>query len=223
MVKFSPDVVDNLLSFAANRVSPNFDKNWVVALLSVTLLENSLRKKLVELGVPYQEVKKMSYEQIAEKLGSKFSDIDLPKLIGLIKQRNIAVHEVYRHRISMDTANEARLFLLAFIDRLYLPTNVLPRITITPRVGVAGELVGLVGTGFDRSGELKLYFHGIELSSKFFFSEDGELMCSFRVPDVPGGVSTVTLVDSSRRTATQAFTVLPHSRKQSEEKFQKTE
>ncbi len=206
---FSPDAVDNILSFAANRVSPNFDKNWLVALLSVTLLENSLRKKLVELGVPYQEVKKMTYEQIAEKLGSKFSDIDLPKLIGLIKQRNMTVHEVYRYRISMDTANEARLFLYSFIDRLYLPSDVLPNIMIMPRLGVPGELVGLIGTGFDRSGPLKLYFRGIELSSKFFSSEDGELMCSFRVPDVPGGVSTITLADSAGRTATRAFTVLP--------------
>lgn len=209
MPEFGPSAIDDMLAFMSNRVSPNFDKHWVVTLVSVTLLENALRKKLVDLGFSPEQVRDMSYKHIAKELGSKFPEIDLPRLIGLIEQRNLAVHEVYRSRISFETVTEAWNFMHSFVDRLFLPEHVLPRIAIMPRLGVPGELIGLEGSGLDRSRDLRLYFDGMELSSKFHFSSDGEFMTSFRVPDVPGGVHTVTLVDVLGRAATRAFTVLP--------------
>ncbi len=80
------------------------------------------------------------------------------------------------------------------LAELELEFFVIPEITIDPEEGEAGTLVTIVGTGFDRYGDVVITLDGDEVKEKRAGS-DGSFDTYFTVPEVDAGPYTVIAED----------------------------
>ena len=117
-----------LISEIADKFSfLGVDENWIAVLISTNLVEQAMKKKLEELGIPLkaEKVKGASFRDIVQILGTALKEKENRRLETLIKPkplydiRSKIVHAGYKMRFSQEEAQAIYVLVKNVLDGLW--------------------------------------------------------------------------------------------------------
>lgn len=103
----------------SGQLNTNLDKNWALATICLTLIENLVKGKLVQLGEAPSKKFPDNASRFVKLLREKQGiDVDYAKLRGFYEERAVAVHEAYEHPLSKDVAEESLEFTKKLLQKV---------------------------------------------------------------------------------------------------------